>query len=57
MNNYEWLKTASIEDVSHYLCEQQYEACECHNCPHFNRCFPNGCKSHNGYMNWLQEEH
>jgi hypothetical protein len=56
MKTFEKLKEMSIEEVSHILCELQYEASECSNCPHKDKCFPYGEKTHNGFYNWLNAD-
>ena len=56
VKTFEKLKEMSIDDVSHILCEMQYEASECSNCPHKDKCFPYGEKTHNGFYNWLNAE-
>lgn len=56
MKTFEKIKEMSIDEVSHLLCELQYEASECSNCPHKDKCFPYGEKTHNGFYNWLNAE-
>lgn len=56
MKTFEKLKEMSIDEASHILCEMQYEASGCTNCPHKDRCFPKGYDSHNGFYNWLNAD-
>ena len=60
MNNYDSMKSMSLEDVGHYLCEQMdYVAPEdnsgCDICPMWHICSAQDFKD-NGWVNWLKEE-
>lgn len=57
MTNFEWMQSSSLKEVASFLCDKQYEAGECHTCPFSDRCFRYGLESHNGFVNFLEEEH
>lgn len=61
MNNFEYLKTLSLHEAGHFMCdtidelapEEDY-VCEC--CPFSDKCCKNG-SALNGWIKWLREEH
>ena len=57
MDNYTHIKTLSLEDVGHYLCEtMDYVVLEdkssCDICPMWSKCKES---TNNGWTNWLRE--
>ena len=60
MTRYEYLKSASIEDMAEMLCQitdntsVEDETCDdtCGRCLAYKYCKP----QHNGFLDWLQEE-
>lgn len=50
MNNYEWLRALSLDDLAHKLCELS----ECGTCPVSEDCRP--LKGGNGFKRWLNKE-
>ena len=61
MNNYEYLKNITIEQMSHFLCQMVEDEFykthddsewQCDKCPVQDRCQERG----NGWLDWLREE-
>lgn len=55
MNNYEYLKNITIEQMGHFLCESmdyQTEGHPCDRCPMHDKCR----LGLNGWLDWLKEE-
>lgn len=59
MNNYEYLKNITIEQMSHFLCDSMEtnevgDKTSCDICPMWNRC-RTGDGHGNGWLDWLRE--
>lgn len=61
MTNFEYIKSLTQKELSHFLCEMveeefykthDYTQYHCEFCPMTNRCR----SGHNGWMDWLMEE-